>query len=162
MVNLSSHVLLCVITTKNKRKIWASSSSCSYASCFTSKKKRKFCVAITKKQMKSSHAFAHTKQTSPQGQVQVSRHNNKTIEENTNLPQGHIHSSHCKHKNKVSKVCEWVCFVLFYHSIVERYKRWWRKNNAFSNNNRFFGNSQGHHNCSHLNLHCVFGTHNDV
>jgi hypothetical protein len=77
------------------------------------KKNRKFRIAITKKQMKSSHAFAHTKQTPPQGQVQVSRRNNKTIEGKTNLRQGHIHSSHCKQKNKVSKVCEWVCFVLF-------------------------------------------------
>ncbi len=125
------------------------------------KKKKSFTLQQQKK-LKSSHAFVHTKQTPPQGQVQVSRHNNKTIEEKTNLPQGHIHSSHCKHKNKVSKVCEWVCFVLFYGSIVERYKRWWSKNNAFSNNNKFIGNSQGYHNCSHLNLHCVFGTHNDV
>jgi hypothetical protein len=63
------------------------------------KKNRKFHVAITKNQMKSSHAFAHTKQTPPQGQVQVSCHNNKTIEEKTNLPEGHIHSFDCKHKN---------------------------------------------------------------
>ncbi len=81
------------------------------------KKIRKFHVAITKNQMKSSNAFAHTKQTPPpQGQVQVSCHNNKTLEEKPNLPQGHIHSSHCKHKNKVSKVCEWVCFVLWLNS----------------------------------------------
>jgi hypothetical protein len=65
--------------------------------------------------MKSSHAFAHTKQTPPKGQVQVSRHNNKTIEEKTYLPQGHIHSSDCKHKNKVSKVGLF-CFVLWLNS----------------------------------------------
>ncbi len=75
-------------------------------------------LALQQQKNKKLSPLLHTLKTN-----NITMMTSPITKEKMKLAQGHVHISCSKHKNKVSKVCEWVYFVLFYDLVVVRERK---------------------------------------